>query len=335
MNRSAMIPRSEPHRQPSDWRQVMQGAVRDSDELLRLVGLETRSAGQATKAFPVRVPRRFVRNMNHGDANDPLLLQVLPPGRSFPTTWNADPVGDRAARSGRGVIHKYHGRVLLVGTGACAIHCRYCFRQHFPYHEELAPRDDWADAIAYLERTPNVSEVILSGGDPLLLSTEKLSSLTRRLSRIPHLRRLRIHTRLPLVLPERFDDELLEWLDDGRWQTVLVMHANHANEMDDDGRAALARCRDAGVTLLNQSVLLAGVNDNASAQVGLAERLFDAGVLPYYLHWLDRVEGAQAFEVSRAAATELMEQLRRELPGYLVPRLVREKAGAPYKLPLF
>ena len=234
----------------------------------------------------------------------------------------------------RGVIRKYHGRALLVATGACAVHCRYCFRRHFPYAEETAAAEGWRDAVAAIAADPSIDEVILSGGDPLALATPKLAELTDALAAIPHLRRLRIHTRLPIVLPERVDAALLDWLRALPWPVAVVVHANHANEFDAGVDAAMAALRGAGATLLNQAVLLRGVNDSVDALAALSGRAFSAGVLPYYLHQLDRVAGTAHFEVTDARARALHAALAARLSGYLVPRLVREIPGDTGKRPL-
>jgi EF-P beta-lysylation protein EpmB len=242
-----------------------------------------------------------------------------------------DPVGDLAARAAPGLLHKYRGRALLAMTGACAVHCRYCFRRHFPYADESAVRDP-APALEHIARDAGIHEVILSGGDPLTLSDRRLADLVRSLATIPHLRRLRVHTRLPVVLPTRVTDACLAALTQTRLPCVVVVHANHANEIDEAVGAAFANMRAAGITLLNQSVLLRGVNDDADALAHLSEALFEAGALPYYLHALDKVAGAAHFEVGESRALAVMDALRVRLPGYLVPRLVREQAGAPFKL---
>ena len=246
--------------------------------------------------------------------------------------FGADPVGDLAAMAAPGVLHKYQGRVLLTATGACAVHCRYCFRRHFPYADANPLADRWNQALAYIAADDSIVEVILSGGDPLTMSDRRLAELVHGLEGVAHLRRLRLHTRLPIVLPERVNDELLAWLGATRLKTVVVVHANHAQEIDASVASALARLKAAGVELLNQSVLLRGVNDSADVLAALSEVLFAAGVMPYYLHMLDRVQGAAHFEVPEAAARGLMAELNRRLPGYLVPRWVREIAGAPGKL---
>ncbi|MCC7247753.1 MAG: EF-P beta-lysylation protein EpmB [Lysobacter sp.] len=337
-----MIPAASPSLQPAlggDWKRLWREAVRDPAELLTLLSLEDRVPGvssAAAEAFPLRVPRGFVARMRPGDPHDPLLRQVLPLDeelRPLPG-FALDAVGDAAAKAGRGVIQKYRGRALLIATGSCAVNCRYCFRRHFPYADETAAADGWRDAVAAIAADASFEEVILSGGDPLSLATPKLAELTAGLARVPHLRRLRIHTRLPVVLPERVDTELVAWLSGLPWPVAVVIHANHAQEFDISVDAALARLREADTTLLNQAVLLRGVNDDVDALAALSERCFDAGALPYYLHQLDRVQGAAHFEVSDDRARALHAALMARLSGYLVPKLVREVAGDPGKRPL-
>ncbi len=319
------------------WRTGLEQALRTPLELLEFCRIDPDQVDLLTEpAFPMLVPRPFASRISPGNARDPLLLQVLAraqeahPAQGFGT----DPVGDHDRRRGSGVIHKYHGRVLLITTGACAIHCRYCFRQHYPYTQDTAMRGRWQGALDYLSERPEVTELILSGGDPLMLDTRHLRVLTEELVQSTAIRRLRLHTRLPIALPDRVDDELIEWLGSLPWPVVIVIHANHPAEFDQAVDHALGRLRSAGVHLLNQAVMLAGINDQPEALESLMARGFAAGVLPYYLHLLDRVAGAGHFETSETRAAELMEQLRIRLPGYLVPRLVREQAGAPYKLPI-
>ena len=289
--------------------------------------------GTASFLFPLRVPLAFVERMRPGDPRDPLLRQVLPLEDELAEVpgFAADPVGDDAALVAGGVLHKYRGRALLVTTGACAVHCRYCFRRHFPYADANASADGWQSALDYLRSQPDVTEVILSGGDPLTLSDRRLKTLADALADISHLRRLRVHTRLPIMNPARIEDALLDWLAGTRLDPVMVIHANHANEIDATVAEALARLGSRGVTLLNQAVLMRGVNDSADALADLSERLFEAGVLPYYLHLLDRVRGAAHFEVPEAEAVALHAEVAARLPGYLVPKLVREIAGEPGK----
>ena len=321
------------------WQQVWRDAVRDPRELLRLLGLPDLAAtlsDSAATQFPLRVPRGFVARMRRGDPHDPLLRQVLPvvDEERIAEGFDLDAVGDADARGGAGIIHKYAHRALLIATGSCAVHCRYCFRRHFRYAEETAASAHWSAALEYLRADTTIEEVLLSGGDPLSLATSKLAEFTNALAGIRHVRRLRIHTRLPVVLPERVDPELLAWMRKLPQQVVIVIHANHANEFDADVDAALASLRATGATLLNQSVLLRGVNDDADALVALSQRMFEAGVLPYYLHQLDRVAGAAHFEVPDDKARLLHAALIASLPGYLVPRLVLEIAGESAKTPL-
>ncbi|MCZ8165176.1 EF-P beta-lysylation protein EpmB [Silanimonas sp.] len=331
-----MIPVPAAARQPARWQALWRDALRDPVELLEglgLPGLAARVSASAQAQFPLRVPRGYAARMRRGDANDPLLRQVLPlddEDRLVPG-FSLDAVGDGAAKGGTGVIHKYDGRALLIATGSCAIHCRYCFRRHFPYAEETAASGGWGSAVDYLRADPSIHEVILSGGDPLSLSTSKLAELTDALRALPQITRLRLHTRLPIVLPERIDAEFLDWIGALPWPTVMVVHANHAHEIDTAVREACGALRQRGVHLLNQAVLMRGVNDDADALVALSEALFASGVLPYYLHLLDRVRGTAHFEVPEAEALTLRDAIHARLPGYLVPRLVREIPGEPGK----
>ncbi len=325
--------------QPRRWQQAWREAVRVPRELLALLGLHELALGVSDAAaaqFPLRVPRGFVARMRRGDPQDPLLRQVLPLDQEMRPVpgFGLDAVGDGAAKAGQGVIHKYRGRALLVATGSCAVHCRYCFRRHFPYAEETAAAGGWAAALEVIGADASIEEVLLSGGDPLSLATAKLAELTEDLRAIPHVRRLRIHTRLPVVLPERVDAELCQWLRTLPWPVVVVIHANHANEFDASVDAAMRSLRDTGAVLLNQAVLLKGVNDSTDALAALSERGLAAGVLPYYLHQLDRVAGAAHFEVDDATALALHAALVAQQSGYLVPRLVREVAGDASKRPL-
>lgn len=318
------------------WQQLLADAVTDPRELCALLDLDPaliQPALAAARGFALRVPRSYVARMRKGDPNDPLLLQVLPVSAETQVVegFATDPVGDLDRRAAQGVLHKYRGRALLVTTGACAVHCRYCFRRHFPYGEESALQRGWQPALEHLRADPTVSEVILSGGDPWSLSDRRLEQLTDGLQTIPHLRRLRIHTRYPIVLPERIDAGLLAWLRGVQLQKVVVLHANHAREIDASVREACQRLSAAGATLLNQSVLLKGVNDSVGALAELSEALFETHVLPYYLHVLDKVHGAAHFDLPEARALQLHQELTAQLPGYLVPKLVREVAGAPAK----
>ncbi|MGE8263210.1 MAG: EF-P beta-lysylation protein EpmB [Stenotrophomonas sp.] len=324
---------------PVRWQQRWREAIRDPRELLRQLGLDPAELGVSDEAagqFAVRVPQDFAARMRHGDRHDPLLRQVLPITDELKVVpgFSLDAVGDGAAKKATGVIQKYRGRALLVTTGSCAINCRYCFRRHFDYGTENAAREGWRDAVDAIAQDPDIDEVILSGGDPLSLATHKLVELTQALTQIPHLRRLRIHSRLPVVLPERVDDALVQWIGSLPWPVAFVIHANHANEFDASVDAAMARLREAGATLLNQAVLLRGVNDSIEALQALSERSFAAGVLPYYLYQVDRVEGVAHFEVADDTAKDLHAQLTARLSGYLVPKLVREISGDSSKRPV-
>jgi len=320
-----------------NWRQAMKAAIRDPDELCRIVGLDARwrePARRAAAQFPVFAPLEFLARVVPGDPFDPLLRQVLPLAEETIEVagFSSDPVGDGPARREAGLLQKYSGRALLITTGACAVHCRYCFRRAFPYAEHGSTSAGIDAAVAAVAGDPSIREVILSGGDPLLLDDARLGGLVARILAIPTVARLRIHTRLPIVIPSRVTPGLGTLLAAARTRPVVVIHANHPAEIDADVAGALGRLASAGVVLLNQAVLLAGVNDSAEAQIGLAERLLDAGVLPYYLHLPDRVAGTAHFDVSEAAATRLLAVLRERLPGYAVPRLVREVPGEPSKV---
>ncbi|HEX7044116.1 MAG TPA: EF-P beta-lysylation protein EpmB [Burkholderiales bacterium] len=331
-----MIPGTLPCRQPPAWQRELACAVTDPAELIRLLELDPHllePARRAAQQFRLRVPRGYLARMRRGDPHDPLLRQVLPLGAETEEVpgFVRDPVGDLGAMRRPGVLQKYHGRVLLTVTGACAVHCRYCFRRHFPYAAANPAAGNWHEALAVVRGDPTVREVILSGGDPLTLADERLAVLVDALAAIEHVVRLRVHTRLPIVLPERITEELGELLAGTRLQAIVVVHANHPRELGGAVDEALARLRARGITLLNQSVLLRGVNDDADTLCALSEALFASGVLPYYLHLLDRVQGAAHFDVDADRARLLWERMAARLPGYLVPRLVREEAGAPAK----
>ncbi len=321
------------------WRRSLRQAVSSVDELLSLLELgrgRVPGADLLTSDFPLRVPRGFVRRMRKGDPADPLLLQVLPRAeeRLEVEGFVDDPLDEDRAAVVPGLLHKYHGRVLVMASGACGVHCRYCFRRHFPYHEHQAWGHGWGRTVEYLKSQPSVEEVILSGGDPLAASDDRLSELVTEIAAIPHVHRLRIHSRMPIVLPERVDDDLLGWLGSTRLRTVVVVHANHGREIDGEVAAALRRLSACGATLLNQSVLLRGVNDRVDVLLDLSQKLFASGVMPYYLHLMDRVRGGAHFEVDEQTAEDLVWELMQQVSGYLVPRLIREVPGVGAKLPL-
>lgn len=317
------------------WRKSMKDAIRSSRELCSLLEIDQAVAcPDAESDFPVFVSREFVAKMELGNPRDPLLLQVLArPAESEPG-GSTDAVGDVAASLTPGVLQKYAGRCLVIATGACAVHCRYCFRRHYPYGEVPKGNSGLAAAIETAAVDPALEEIILSGGDPLTLSDESLQQFAVEAEKISHLRRIRIHTRLPVVIPQRICDELVEWVTQSQLPIYFVMHFNHANEVCQAVTHAMRRLNSAGATLLNQAVLLRGVNDTLEAQIELCKRLLDIRVLPYYLHQLDRVQGTLHFEVPTSTGKEIAAKLRDHLPGYGVPRYVQEIAGDASKTPL-
>jgi EF-P beta-lysylation protein EpmB len=315
----------------------MAAAVRTPEDLVASLALPEEllpAARAASEVFPLRVPRAWLERMARSDVSDPLLKQVLPAAGELAEQagFSGDPLAEAAARRAPGLLQKYRGRALLVTTGACAVHCRYCFRREYPYADDAGDRLD--EALGEIAADASLEEVILSGGDPLSLSNARLGALTERLGRIAHVRRLRVHTRTPIVLPARVDEGLLAWLAALPWPAVVVLHANHPAEIAPEVAAACARLRASGVTLLNQSVLLRGVNDDATVLAELSRALFAVGVLPYYLHALDPVRGAAHFALPDERARQIAGELAATLPGYLVPRLVREVAEAAAKVVL-
>lgn len=337
MNKPArIIPRTPRAKHASQWQQSLSGAVDSPAELDRRLGLAPRPAAGAAGEFRVRVPEAFLGRIRAGDPDDPLLRQVFPDPREDAAQpgYSTDPLAEQQAMAVPGLLQKYPGRALLTLTGACAIHCRYCFRRHFPYAEASPRGARWQAVLDYLRAHPDVEEIILSGGDPLTLADDRLAACVADLETVPHLQRLRLHTRTPVVLPERVTPALLDWLGGTRFQTLVVVHVNHANELDTPAGTALQALRGSGALLLNQAVLLAGVNDSVEALEQLGRALIAAGVLPYYLHQLDPVQGAAHFAVSDARAQALITRLQAQASGYLIPRLVREIPGAPGKTPL-
>lgn len=324
----------------SPWQEALSNVITDADELCKVLQLdpaELITHHPAVHDFPLRVPRDFVARMEVGNVHDPLLRQVLPRAEEAQITpgYAQDPLQEKNANPLPGLLHKYHGRVLFLVAGSCAINCRYCFRRHFPYEENAPGTAGWDAALRYIENDPTISEVIYSGGDPLLMKDELLASLTQKIAAIPHVTTLRIHTRLPIVIPERVSEALIHWLTSTRLNPVVVVHCNHANEIDSAVVQAIQALRKAGVVVLNQSVLLRGVNDEANALIALSQRLFSAGALPYYVHMLDPVQGTAHFAVSVDEAKKIMLAVSHRLPGYLVPKLVWEKAGELAKCRLF
>ncbi len=320
------------------WQQQLRNTLTTAEQLLHRLDLNAQEVGfsaQASAEFNLKVPLAFVNRMRPGDPKDPLLLQVLASAQELQQTpgYNGDPVGEIGINNPqRGIIHKYHGRALLIVSGGCAVNCRYCFRRHFPYSDNQNSREQWREALLYIHSDSSIEEVILSGGDPLVATDGQLAELVAEIASIKHVRRLRIHTRLPIVIPERITATLLDAICHPQLQTIMVVHCNHPNEIDQSVRTAMSALKQRDITLLNQSVLLAGVNDDAEILIALSEQLFAAGVLPYYLHLLDKVQGAAHFDVFEERATLLIGEVATRLPGYLVPKLAREVAGAGSKI---
>ncbi len=326
--------------QTESWQQQLASAVRCPRQLLQMLGLEPKqmpSLDSDELDFPLRVPLSYIRRMTSKDPLDPLLLQVLPSKeeREVHPGFTDDPLQEMASGVARGIIHKYQGRVLLITTGACAVHCRYCFRRHFPYQQHQQSAVQWDSALDYIRRDATISEVILSGGDPLVMGNARLARLVDLLAGIPHLRRLRIHSRLPIVLPARIDQGLLGIVRGNRLKCVVVIHGNHPRELDTEVASGLRELHRAGATLLNQSVLLRRINDDADTLCELSESLHNMNVLPYYLHLLDRVNGSAHYNVTALTSSNIYRQMLQRLPGYLVPKLVRETPDFPYKTPVF
>lgn len=322
-----------------DWLQQLADVVTEPNELLRLLALdqhaELTDGNDARRLFALRVPHAFIRRMKKGDAQDPLLLQVLTSRQEFYEApgYSVDPLDEQSSVV-PGLLHKYRNRALLLVKGGCAVNCRYCFRRHFPYQDNQGNKRNWQNALAYIADHPELDEIIFSGGDPLMAKDHELAWLISELEAIPHLKRLRIHSRLPVVIPTRITEGLCQRLAQSRLQVLMVTHINHAQEIDDDLRHGMLMLKRAGVTLLNQSVLLRGVNDNAHTLAALSNALFDAGILPYYLHVLDKVQGAAHFFVSDEKARALVRELLGLVSGYMVPKLAREIGGEPSKTPL-
>lgn len=325
---------------PEAWQNALINAINDPEELLQILELDKKLLPEAIRAaekFPLKVPRSFLARIEKGNPADPLLKQILPLGKELLAIpgYTNDPLKEADVNPIPGLLHKYQSRVLLTLVGTCAINCRYCFRRHFPYEENNPGQKGWAKALEYIAETPTILEVILSGGDPLVVNDTMLTHFVEELANIPHVKRLRVHSRIPIVLPERITTRLIHWATATRLQVVFVTHSNHPNEIDATVNAAMAKLSVEKITLLNQTVLLKGINDAVDTLVQLSEALFSAGILPYYLHLLDKVHGAAHFDSDLEHAKELHWGLAKRLSGYLVPKLVWEKPGAPAKLPIF
>ena len=316
----------------NDWRSHCKNHVNESD----IKHIQHYDANAKT-LFPLVIPQFLKGNINFNNDNDPILLQVLPQKKEHLNhkNYSDDPVGDLKASSTKGVIHKYHGRILLIANGICAVNCRYCFRRNFPYANNHASKNNWQDAIAYIKKHRDIHEVILSGGDPLMLSIKALKKLTTQLELIPHIKTLRIHSRIPTVAPDRINENFLEWLKDISLKKVMVVHCNHHQELHKDLKARFNSIAQTDTLLLNQSVLLKNINDDAHILSQLSHKLFEYGILPYYLNQLDKANGTQHFRVSNSQAKSIYKKLLQLLPGYLVPKLVEEISGKKNKSPLF
>ncbi len=337
-NQARIIAQKQPCCEPLSWQQQLQEAVTDIATLAKLVSLPIEQlSAEAHQQFPIMVPRSFINKMQAGNPNDPLLQQILPSTKELtsPENFSSDPLQETGLNQPKGLLQKYQSRALLVLAGKCAINCRYCFRRHFPYQDNRINSDDWQNILDFLKADTQINEVIFSGGEPLLVSDNKLARYIGDLEQIPQLKRIRIHTRLPITIAQRLTDTLLTALTNTRLKTIMVLHSNHPNEIDQTLADAVAVFRQAGVHFLNQSVLLKGINDDVYTLTQLSEALFDAHILPYYLHQLDHVEGAAHFAVSEAQAIALHQQLQVNLPGFLVPKLVRELPDQPHKTLLF
>jgi len=332
-----MIQRNEANLH-KNWQKELANVVTCPKVLLEMVGLSSQVHENDIKArslFPVRVPLPFIKKIRHGDANDPLLLQVMPRHQEFLTKsgFNKDPLLEQDNNQ-PGLLHKYKSRVLVMFKTGCAVNCRYCFRRHFPYQENQLNKRSLIDALSYIKSDKNINEVILSGGDPLMAKDDAISWFLDELEQIPQIKRMRIHSRLPIVIPARITEQLCERLAKSPLKIIFVNHINHANEIDNDFKNAMNMLKQANILLLNQAVILKDVNDTVDAQINLSEALFDADVMPYYLHLLDKVEGASHFDIDEAQAIKIMAELLEALPGFLVPKLVREIGGQKSKTPI-
>jgi len=330
-----MIPLSDNGWQGQSWQEILANSVTTVRELADLLGFEEETLDLDTNpSFPLLVPHPYLARIEKHNSQDPLLLQILPTKRESveQSGFLLDPLQEGSTIIESGLLSKYHGRALVLVSGSCAINCRFCFRRHFPYAEHRPDKDDWQSIFEFIKRDVSINEIILSGGDPLVINDQRLAWISENLAAIPHLARLRIHTRLPIAIPQRVCASLLNWLAQPSLQIIMVIHCNHPQELDDSVGRSMLQLRRAGVILLNQSVLLKDINDDANVIVALSEKLFESGIHPYYLHMLDRVQGTGHFEVADKSAMEIYQQVRSRLPGYLVPRLVREVPGADAKV---
>ena len=338
---SQIITQIDPQLHPCDensWQKDLRQVITDPKQLLSLLEIDSSEYLQhfkAKKLFPVRVPLPYIKRMKKNDIHDPLLKQVMPLSSEFVISdgFNTDPLQEHDTVA-EGLLHKYKNRVLMIVKAGCAINCRYCFRRHFPYQENSPNKKRWQQALNYIANQKDISEVIFSGGDPLMASDEHLTWLVEQIEIIPHVKRLRIHTRLPLVIPSRITNGLVNLLSNTSLKATMVLHINHSNEIDDEFAQAIEPLRNARIPLFNQSVMLNGVNDNAKTLCNLSEKMFDIGIIPYYLHLFDPVQGAAHFDVNEERAVSIANEMLASLPGFLMPKLVREIAGQTNKTPI-
>lgn len=291
---------------------------------------------KAEQLFKAKGSQDFCSKIDKSNLSDPLALQIVPDilELTSPKDFINDPVGDNNAMPLKGLLHKYESRVLLITTANCAIHCRYCFRRNFDYKNSVSKPELLKDAINYIKSQPQINEVILSGGDPLTLNNQHLFSICDALLKIKHLTTIRIHSRYPIVAAHRFDKAFLNYFNQYPLNKVFVCHSNHPNELTNKTHKAFNALSNCGFTLLNQSVLLKNINDNAPCLAQLSHKLFSQGVLPYYLHLLDKVKGASHFLTTTKTNIEINQQLQVLLPGYLVPKMVQEIEGKKSKINL-
>jgi L-lysine 2,3-aminomutase len=322
--------------QSLSWQEQLAQAIRLPNDLLEYAGLKADSIGyshQAIEQFPIRVPYVFANRIKQNDPNDPILRQVFPyiDEENEQNGFINDPLSELNVQPVHGLLQKYNSRVLSITTGACAVHCRYCFRRHYPYQDSSASGKHWEIALEYIRNDPSIDEVILSGGDPLTLSDRRLEEICSSLAKIKHIKRIRFHTRLPIVLPARITTTLLKQITDNDITIIFVIHSNHANEIDSEVSNGIKLLQEFGVLVLNQSVLLKGINDSVEALINLSECLVENNVVPYYLHLLDPVAGAAHYDVTAEQAQKLIKEMQASVSGYLIPKLVKEEIGASSK----
>ncbi|WP_286270243.1 EF-P beta-lysylation protein EpmB [Thalassotalea hakodatensis] len=322
----------------TSWQKELAAVVTDPSELLKMLDIDPNAYQDhfsARKLFPVRVPKPFIARMIKGDIDDPLLKQVMPLSDEFieTTGFSTDPLAEHDTVA-EGLLHKYKHRVLMIVKAGCAINCRYCFRRHFPYADNSPNKQRWQQALDYIADHQEINEVIFSGGDPLMANDQHLHWLITEIEGISHVKRLRIHSRLPVVIPQRITPELVNMLANTRLKSTLVFHINHPNEIDEQFANAIEPLRQARIPLFNQSVLLKGVNDEVNTLCHLSEQLFDHGIQPYYLHLFDKVQGVAHFDIDNQQAQTLVAEMMAILPGFLMPKVVREIAGEANKTPI-